>query len=58
MSSIIVNYEKSNNDTPVLIVAREGIEFFSCKSTTTIIKTFVGDEATELYKKLTSKESK
>lgn len=57
MARIIVSYEKSNKDIPVLVVAKENL-CFSFNPTLDIIKTFTGDEATELYKELTGKEVK
>lgn len=55
MGNLIISYDKSNNDVPVLIVARESLFSFSPKLD--IIKTFTGDEATILYHKLIGKEA-
>jgi hypothetical protein len=55
MANIVISYDISNKDVPVLIVAREGLGF-SFSPRLEVIKTFTGDEAITLYHKLTSKE--
>lgn len=56
MGNLVISYEKSNKDVPVLVVARENSGYFMGSTGHIILKTFTGDEATELYRKLTSKE--
>lgn len=45
--TLTITYEESNEDIPVLCVVENNI--FS----TTVIKLFTGDKATQLYKELT-----
>lgn len=49
--TILVSFDHTHGDIPVLIVGRKG------KSEIDIINAFKGDEATELYQKLTKKVS-
>lgn len=58
MANFIVSYEKSTDDVPVLVVARENVPLFSVGGSLNIVKTFTGDEAVTLFNKLTSKEDK
>jgi hypothetical protein len=58
MSNIVITDDKSTSGVPVLIVGRDNRSLFTISGTLDVIKTFTGEEATELYKKLTSKEDK
>ncbi len=48
--TILVSFDHAHGDIPVLIVGRKG------KGEIDIINAFKGDEATELYRKLTMKK--
>ena len=50
IDSAIINYDKSNGDIPVLTVRRVS----SNDRVVTIVNVFQGDEATELYNRLTT----
>ena len=49
VGSVIVSYDNQSNDIPILIVGRK-----RKNQSVEIINAFQGDEATELYKRLTT----
>ena len=49
IDSVIVSYDNQSNDIPILIVGRK-----RKNQSVVIINAFQGDEATELYTKLTT----
>lgn len=51
--TFLVSFDYTNGDIPVLIVGRRGKEL-----EIDIVNAFKGDEAKELYKRLTEKEEK
>ena len=51
--TILVSFDYKNGDIPVLIVGRRGKEL-----EIDIVNAFKGDEAKELYQRLTGKEEK
>ena len=50
IDSVIIGYDKSSGDIPVLTVGRVN----SIDRSVTIVNAFQGDEATELYTRLTT----
>ena len=57
MSDLIITFDKSSNDVPVLVVTRKGFSFLDSNSLN-IINIFTGEEAEQLYKLLTQKKEK
>lgn len=55
-NKIIVTFDKSDEDVPVLCVARETMSILSLSPGIDISKVITGKEAEELWKKLTCKE--
>ena len=54
VDSIIISYDNSSNDIPILLVGKK-----RPNQSVEIVNAFQGDEATELYKRLTTvKKSK
>ena len=51
--TLLVSFDYTNGDIPVLIVGRRGKEL-----EIDIVNAFKGDEAKELYQRLTGKEEK
>ena len=49
VGSVIVSYDNQSNDVPILIVGKKRLN-----QSVEIINAFQGDEATELYKRLTT----
>lgn len=52
---LIVTYDKSQEDVPVLMVGREGYGF-GFNPSINVIKVITGDEAEQMYRNLTLKE--
>ena len=53
---LIITYDKSTDDVPVLLVGTEGWSGFGWQAEVNIVKCFTGDAAEEMYKKLVQKE--
>lgn len=49
IGSVIVSYDNQSNDVPILIVGKKRLN-----QSVEIINAFQGDEAVELYKRLTT----
>lgn len=54
MNKVIVTYDKSNEDIPTLIIARDNIGFLS--PGIDVIKILTGRQAVDLWDRLTEKE--
>lgn len=52
---LIVTYDKSQEDVPVLVVGREGYGF-GFNSSLDVVKVITGDKAEQMYRNLTLKE--
>lgn len=52
---LIVTYDKSQEDVPVLMVGREGYGF-GLNPSINVIKVITGDEAEQMYRNLTLRE--
>ena len=52
---LIVTYDKSQEDVPVLMVGREGYSF-GLNPSINIVKVITGDKAEQMYRDLTLKE--
>ena len=52
---LIVTYDKSQEDVPVLMVGREGYSF-GLNPSINVIKVITGDEAEQMYRNLTLRE--
>lgn len=53
---LIVTYDKSQEDVPVLMVGREGYGF-GFNPSINVIKVITGDKAEQMYRNLTLKDS-
>lgn len=53
---LIVTYDKSQEDVPVLMVGREGYSF-GLNPSINIVKVITGDEAEQMYRNLTLKDA-
>lgn len=53
---LIVTYDKSQEDVPVLVVGREGYGF-SFNPSINVIKVITGDKAEQMYRNLTLKDA-
>ena len=56
MSKYIVTFDKSNEDIPTLVVSKES--FFALGPGMDIIQVITGDEAINIWNKLSKKEGK
>lgn len=52
---LIITYDKSTDDIPVLSVGKQGWSGFGWQAEVNIIKIFTGDSAVQLYNQLTQK---
>lgn len=52
---LIVTYDKSQEDVPVLVVGREGYGF-GFNPSVNVIKVITGDKAEQMYRNLTLKD--
>lgn len=52
---LIVTYDKSQEDVPVLVVGREGYSF-GLNPSINVVKVITGDEAEQMYRNLTLKD--
>ena len=52
---LIVTYDKSQEDVPVLMVGREGYSF-GLNPSMNVVKVITGDKAEQMYRDLTLKE--
>lgn len=54
MNKVIVTYDRSNEDIPTLIIARDTVGIFS--PGIDVVKILTGKQAVDLWDKLTEKE--